>query len=291
MVRCADFYERWKKDPNWCQKSPDTVNQIDHYLGLVGELENLGVETVAIYKKFPERVARDILKIKDDKIRAGVIGNAAGMIKRGDQVSSADVKVWAGLEEKSQKLTSNSDVRTPTMVGNRSPKTEEKTEITDVPSAPIAGDLKKKYTPPENKPAPTPESIPPVVSPCDDGLKCDLKYFKNEIIRGKVCTNANMRITELPGNICPFESDLRKRKEAAAEAEEFVPASDIDPITGGRPIKLAPIKIVKKPESILFEPTPKQWEFIEQAITSGKFDTPQQVLGQALDLWMEQEGL
>jgi len=291
MVRCADFYERWKKDPNWCQKSPDTVNQIDHYLGLVGELEMLGVETVAIYKKFPERVARDILKIKDDKIRAGVIGNAAGMIKRGDQVSTGDVKVWAGLEEKSQKLTSNSDVRTPTMVGNRSPKTEEKTEITDVPSAPIAGDLKKKYTPPENKPAPTPESIPPVVSPCDNGLKCGLKYFKIETIRGKVCTNANMRITELPGNVCPFESDLQKRKEAAAEAGGFTPAGDIDPTNAAKFVKLAPVKITKAPMEILSKPSPKQQEFIEQAIASGKFDTPEQVISQALDLWMDQEGV
>lgn len=122
-MRCADFYEKWKRDPNWCQKSPDAVRQIDHYLGLVAELETHGAEPAAIYKKFPEAVAREVLKIKEEEIKETVLHNAAGMIKRGEKVSKSDILVWAGIEKPSPQKsgkptivgssTSGADVKTP----------------------------------------------------------------------------------------------------------------------------------------------------------------------------------
>lgn len=176
MVRCAEFYERWKKDPNWCQKSPDTVNQIDHYLGLVNELENLGVETAAIYKKFPEGVARDILKIKDEVVRAGVIGNASGKIKRGDRVTSSDVKVWAGLEEKPKKLTPKSDVTDPTIVGSPSPDSEVKTEKPKKPG--YVGCYQPGEVPVSDAPVIQPLKIEPDTLPAAQQAAKDLTVVK-----------------------------------------------------------------------------------------------------------------
>jgi hypothetical protein len=97
-----------------------------------------------------------------------------------------------------------------------------------------------------------------------------------------------MRITELPGNICPFESDLRKRKAAA---EAFAPASRvvIDRITGGTYTKPAPMKITKAPVTIQFQPSSKQLEFIERIIKSGECETPEEVVSAAVDSAMLQE--
>jgi hypothetical protein len=93
-------------------------------------------------------------------------------------------------------------------------------------------------------------------------------------------------------NECPIA-----KRERLAQEGGFVPAASMpsdgidDPITGGKIVKLAPVKITKAPMEVLFKPSPKQQEFIEQAIASGKFDTPEQVISQALDLWMDQEGV
>jgi len=98
MVRCSEFYERWKRHPNFCEKSPATVSRIDHYLAMVEDLESTGIDVALVYKNFPEGVAREVLKITDPKIVESVIVNAAGMIKRGSKVSPADIKAWAGIE-------------------------------------------------------------------------------------------------------------------------------------------------------------------------------------------------
>jgi hypothetical protein len=113
-MRCADFYEKWKKDPNWCEKSPEAVRQIDHYLELVAQIEVEGVELAAIYKRFPERAAREVLKIKDEELKRTVLHNAAGMIKRGEKVSKSDILVWSGIEKPSPEKPRN-----PTMVGSQ----------------------------------------------------------------------------------------------------------------------------------------------------------------------------
>jgi hypothetical protein len=84
---------------------------------------------------------------------------------------------------------------------------------------------------------------------------------------------------------CPIEKRQRKAKE-----QGFGPASDIDPHTGGRVIKMAPVKIVKKPEVILFEPSPVQWDYINRA--RKELDaTPAEFLSALIDTAMLQEGL
>jgi len=284
MVRCAEFYERWKKDPNWCQKSPDTVNQIDHYLGLVNELENLGVETAAIYKKFPEGVARDILKIKDDVVRAGIVGNAAGKIKRGDRVSSADVKVWAGLEETPKRSTPMPDVTDPTIVGSPSPvhgvkskKTEE--FLTSVPPAPctipIPSDPTKPVQPSlaaqqaaKEQPAPNSSEIPnsspawtPALcktGPCPDGKS----HNSHDKVRGLCCDLTGQPVNQI--GACAF---LERQKRAGGFTTAAGNPSPIKVLQ-----ELGGVKIVKTP---MTDQERKDWA--DAGIDKGGFFTKKEV--------------
>ena len=68
-MRCTEFYERWKKDPNWCEKSPDTVNLISHYLALLDEMAALEIPNTTMVGLLPERSARPLFKVEDPKIK------------------------------------------------------------------------------------------------------------------------------------------------------------------------------------------------------------------------------
>lgn len=118
-MRCADFYEKWKKDPNWCEKSPDSVREIDHYIETHSLLVEKGCDAGAVYKMFPARVVREVLKITDPATKERVLTNAAGMIKRGDKVASSDIKTWAGIEPPRKHGENPRDE--PTMVGSDIP--------------------------------------------------------------------------------------------------------------------------------------------------------------------------
>lgn len=101
MVRCADFYEKWKKDPNWCEKSPAAVSRINSYLSLIDEIcerENLTPELVSI--NFPERAARAVMSVKDEAVKKVVINDAIDMVRRGVKVTSADVSDWIEIESR-----------------------------------------------------------------------------------------------------------------------------------------------------------------------------------------------
>jgi len=152
MVRCADFYEKWKKDPNWCEKSPKAVEQIDHYLALVEEIADKNVDPIAIYKQFPEGATREVYNLKGDQ-RAEIVTNVAGKIKRGEKVSPLDIKTWLGIESKP---TPKSDETKRTIVPNVTPDVEVKVEK-PVPYIPVHV--------PQDVPVPVRELLAPVQAP------------------------------------------------------------------------------------------------------------------------------
>jgi len=57
LTRCRDFYERWSRDPNWCEHSPSTVSQINAYITLVSELEQMGCDREFAIAKMSEGAA------------------------------------------------------------------------------------------------------------------------------------------------------------------------------------------------------------------------------------------
>jgi len=66
-MRCSEFYEKWQREPNWCEKCPSSVSQITSYLKLVDRLEKLGADREKVFKYFPELTARPYFQEKDVK--------------------------------------------------------------------------------------------------------------------------------------------------------------------------------------------------------------------------------
>ena len=85
--------------------------------------------------------------------------------------------------------------------------------------------------------------LDPVPPPCSQGIPCPTKEFqqKDEKGRTSICKAAGAEVRQL--DECPH--DKKKRKEAMAAASGFTPASDYDPITGGKFIRGPPLKITK----------------------------------------------
>jgi hypothetical protein len=140
---------------------------------------------------------------------------------------------------------------------------------------------------PEIEKVPTPISTK---APCLAGQPCPdpngQSYVKKEeLTRGKVCTLWNLALNQLPGGECPIL--LRQKK---AQEGGFTPAGDIDPTNAAKFVRMGAVKITKAPMEIQFEPSPKQQEFIERMVKTGAFETPEEVVGAALDTAMLQEG-
>jgi len=56
MVRCEQFYEKWKRDPNWCMKCASSVWRINQYIEITDRWQKL--------KKLPERNLRPLFSKK-----------------------------------------------------------------------------------------------------------------------------------------------------------------------------------------------------------------------------------
>ena len=269
-----------------------------------------------------------LISIKDDPVRNRAISLAEKVLK--EETPTGGKKREKLTEHEIKKIVDQSFKELHTEPPKKPPyngtpqKPAVKESLTVPPSAPIAQTLKEKYGGNElpasikksltlepdgsegfaSTPLPPitditgqvspPADTPPIPfstkAPCLSGQPCPdasgRSYIKTEVQRGKVCELWNLPLNQLPGGECPIL--LRQKK---AQEGGFVPAGDIDSITGGKIVRGPPVRITKAPMTVHFEPSPKQANFIHEAIESGKFDTPEQVISQALDLWMDQEGV
>jgi hypothetical protein len=159
-------------------------------------------------------------------------------------------------------------------------------EIASVPAAPIVQTLKEKFAQQEI-------TAGQVMAKAEHGVILSEAYCRTKKCEQlKPCKERGNRLECYPAGAEPrhmSECPIEKRQRLAKE-QGFGPASDIDPHTGGRVIKMAPVKIVKKPEVILFEPSPVQWDYINRA--RKELDaTPAEFLSALIDTAMLQEGL
>lgn len=100
MTRCADFYAKWKRVGNFCEKNPRTAEQIDGYLDLILDLVDRGIPEDRAFAGLPEGAARPLLSIQDDEIRENAISHVETALKREtptggnytDKLTSNDVK-------------------------------------------------------------------------------------------------------------------------------------------------------------------------------------------------------
>lgn len=80
MTRCEEFYEKWRRYPNWCEKTKGAISQINAYIKVVDELEMRGVDPSFVYKTLPEAQTR---KLPKDESRESVLDKIADKLRSG----------------------------------------------------------------------------------------------------------------------------------------------------------------------------------------------------------------
>ena len=316
MTYCTDFFKKFKKEGNFCGLDKSQVSRLMAYLEIVEALVKQKIPEEQIYENFTVNAAEPLISAKGDAHTDG-LNYVTTALKDGKKVTQKDVQSSlkscstatisggsATVKPKKREPYNGTPQRPPLPVE----KPVVKESLTVPPPAPIAPTLKEKYggntfaksepTVKSEQPALSPGAQAiydeshaiPTKAPCLTGQPCPdpngQSYVKKEeLTRGKVCTLWNLALNQLPGGECPIL--LRQKK---AQEGGFTPAGDIDPTNAAKFVKLAPVKITKAPMEILFKPSPKQQEFIERMVKSGEFETPEEVMSEALDTAMLQEG-
>jgi hypothetical protein len=85
MTRCKEFYEKWKNNPNWCQKCPTSVFRINRYIELT--------EQYPFLSQFTERALRPLI---EKSVPHGELENIVQQIKReleqGNKLNEESIK-------------------------------------------------------------------------------------------------------------------------------------------------------------------------------------------------------
>ena len=83
MVRCEEFYKRWSKDENWCEKCRTAVAEINNYMDLIESLEctyeiphNVAIATLS------EGAALPLIREKDPEIKEKAVLEVANRLNR-----------------------------------------------------------------------------------------------------------------------------------------------------------------------------------------------------------------
>ena len=98
MTRCLEFYEKWEKLPKFCEVVERTAQRIEAHLRIMGELEARGVTRDATVRSLTENASRPLHGLEDPP-RGKVLALVAGAIKRDQDVSAADIRVWVAMAE------------------------------------------------------------------------------------------------------------------------------------------------------------------------------------------------
>ena len=81
-MRCEEYYEKWKKDPNWCEKCQSAVSRINNYFDLAGELESKGIPKETTFVGLSEGAARPLFTEKNPVVKAKAISHVEKLLKR-----------------------------------------------------------------------------------------------------------------------------------------------------------------------------------------------------------------
>jgi hypothetical protein len=94
MTRCKSYYEKCEREGyEWCEKNKATVSRIDSYLNIVNAVTSVGVDKEVVFSNFSEWAARPLFKMENVADRQQIIINIAGMLKKGENVSAAEVNI------------------------------------------------------------------------------------------------------------------------------------------------------------------------------------------------------
>jgi N6-adenosine-specific RNA methylase IME4 len=82
MSRCLEFYQKWEKDPNWCEKCKDSVRKINRYIDLLDDFETKGIPKDKTIVFLPEGSARALISIQDENIKEKAISHIENVLNR-----------------------------------------------------------------------------------------------------------------------------------------------------------------------------------------------------------------
>ena len=91
MVRCKEFYDKWDRCGNFCEKHPDTAENIDQYLSLMEEAELvLDTKDTGTINGISEWSLQPLIRERDPDIRADAIRKSASVKKQKEKKYGKD---------------------------------------------------------------------------------------------------------------------------------------------------------------------------------------------------------
>ena len=102
MTRCAEFWDKWDRDPNFCGLSPQSISEIKGYLELRDKVVKMGVDKRAFYEKCPSGACRPILRLADDGTRAEATNYIISCLKRNEIITQGDLKGFVDMRLKKE---------------------------------------------------------------------------------------------------------------------------------------------------------------------------------------------
>ncbi|MCK9591437.1 MAG: hypothetical protein M0Q91_05440 [Methanoregula sp.] len=102
MSHCVDFWHKWRKEPNFCGLSPQSVSEIKGYLELVDKIKTAGISEDIIYEKCTSGACRPLLRVSDDDTRIRGLNYLVSSLKRGEKITGGDlqssINAWLGKD-------------------------------------------------------------------------------------------------------------------------------------------------------------------------------------------------
>jgi hypothetical protein len=82
-MRCADFYKKWKRNPNWCHKCESAVKEINSYIDLADGLEKQGIPQETVFNGLSQWAARPLIAIQDEEIKEKALSSISNALESG----------------------------------------------------------------------------------------------------------------------------------------------------------------------------------------------------------------
>jgi hypothetical protein len=307
MTRCTDFWKKWRKEPNFCGLSQNTVDEIEDYLSTVDKICTLGIKEDTVFENFPEGAARPLLRMDEGDPRTNVLNFVIKNLKQGEKLTSKIIQttIKSFLPDE---VVGQGSRKIPQMRKPKAPLPVEKKEpvqlhpglkptspsqpaagsilVTDLPLHPsLAEQMKEKFKPDI---IPAPKLAPCNIAygqPCpDEGNHID----KSNKIKGPCCDIIGVPLNQLPGNECPLE---RQERLKGTKPEVFTTAAKI---IKPAPLRVVPVQLSKQEAEDRIASvvrgyfTPKDQEVVEKLLGTGELGDTYLGLFQAL-IWEADE--
>ena len=100
MAKCVEFWQKWKREPNFCGVGTQTAKSFDLYLKLADEIsEEYGIPVEVIYRNAPQTALKPILRFaKSSKMRQTVKQAVAETIKSKHAITAKYINSVMGRE-------------------------------------------------------------------------------------------------------------------------------------------------------------------------------------------------